>query len=108
MKNHVRNSDGFIVFYTVLTRSLFTKLILELTHLIVLLSFIQFLPPLFTCFLVLFVFADKDVTRTDRLHHFYAEPNNANVKKLYDILMTYCMYNFDLGTYLLIDRSVGQ
>ena len=41
--------------------------------------------------------SDKDVTRTDRLHEFYAESNHSNVKKLYDVLLTYCMYNFDLG-----------
>lgn len=40
---------------------------------------------------------DKDVARTDRLHIFYSEANHSNVKKLYDILLTYCMYNFDLG-----------
>ncbi|XP_028409145.1 TBC1 domain family member 17-like [Dendronephthya gigantea] len=41
---------------------------------------------------------DKDVIRTDRKHPFYCdEPTNTNPKKLYDILMTYCMYNFDLG-----------
>ncbi|KAL9984661.1 hypothetical protein ACROYT_G006982 [Oculina patagonica] len=40
---------------------------------------------------------DKDVTRTDRLHAFFSEANHCNVKKLYDILLTYCMYNFDLG-----------
>lgn len=42
-------------------------------------------------------FTDKDVARTDRLHAFYSEANHCNVKKLYDILLTYCMYNFDLG-----------
>lgn len=45
------------------------------------------------------VFTDKDVARTDRLHVFYSEANHSNVKKLYDILLTYCMYNFDLGKY---------
>lgn len=40
---------------------------------------------------------DKDVARTDRLTVFYSESNHCNVKKLYDILLTYCMYNFDLG-----------
>ena len=40
---------------------------------------------------------DKDVARTDRLHAFYSEANHSNVKKLYDVLLTYCMYNFDLG-----------
>ena len=45
------------------------------------------------------VFTDKDVARTDRLHVFYSEANHSSVKKLYDILLTYCMYNFDLGKY---------
>ena len=40
---------------------------------------------------------DKDVTRTDRVHQFYKGDNNPNIDVLYDILMTYCMYNFDLG-----------
>lgn len=40
---------------------------------------------------------DKDVARTDRLHVFYSESNHSNLKKLYDVLLTYCMYNFDLG-----------
>uniref|UniRef100_A0A915CGA1 TBC1 domain family member 15 n=2 Tax=Parascaris TaxID=6254 RepID=A0A915CGA1_PARUN len=39
----------------------------------------------------------KDVARTDRTHPFFAGENNANVKMLSDILMSYCMYNFDLG-----------
>lgn len=44
-------------------------------------------------------FTDKDVSRTDRTHCFYSEANHSNVKKLYDILLTYCMYNFDLGKF---------
>ncbi|ELU08056.1 hypothetical protein CAPTEDRAFT_181938 [Capitella teleta] len=40
---------------------------------------------------------DKDVLRTDRTHVYYEGDNNANINTLYDILMTYCMYNFDLG-----------
>ncbi|XP_064489969.1 TBC1 domain family member 15-like isoform X2 [Ornithodoros turicata] len=40
---------------------------------------------------------EKDVSRTDRTHEFYEGENNKNVEMLYDILMTYCMYNFDLG-----------
>ena len=51
------------------------------------------------CF-VLYFFChntDKDVARTDRLNTFYSESNHSNVKKLYDVLLTYCMYNFDLG-----------
>ncbi len=44
--------------------------------------------------------AEKDVTRTDRTHAFFKDENNPNLSTLYDILMTYCMYNFDLGTRL--------
>lgn len=40
---------------------------------------------------------EKDVSRTDRAHSFFQGESNANVEMLYDILMTYCMYNFDLG-----------
>ncbi|KOB77648.1 TBC1 domain family member 15 [Operophtera brumata] len=39
----------------------------------------------------------KDVNRTDRTHPFYAGDNNPNLIVLEDILMTYVMYNFDLG-----------
>lgn len=40
---------------------------------------------------------EKDVNRTDRNHPFYEGDHNANVSLLHDILMTYVMYNFDLG-----------
>ncbi|KAL1506574.1 hypothetical protein ABEB36_005908 [Hypothenemus hampei] len=40
---------------------------------------------------------EKDVNRTDRNLDFYAGDNNQNLQKLNDILMTYVMYNFDLG-----------
>lgn len=40
---------------------------------------------------------EKDVNRTDRTHPFYAGDNNPNLIVLQDILMTYVMYNFDLG-----------
>ena len=40
---------------------------------------------------------EKDVNRTDRNHPFYEKEDNANVHLLHDILMTYVMYNFDLG-----------
>ncbi|XP_078036986.1 TBC1 domain family member 15/17 [Augochlora pura] len=39
----------------------------------------------------------KDVNRTDRTHPYYAGDNNPHLAQLYDILMTYAMYNFDLG-----------
>ncbi|CAD5122514.1 DgyrCDS10937 [Dimorphilus gyrociliatus] len=38
---------------------------------------------------------DKDVNRTDRTHEYYVEKKNVDV--LYDVLMTYVMYNFDLS-----------
>ena len=40
---------------------------------------------------------EKDAIRTDRNHPFYKGDDNKNVKVLSDILITYCMYNFDLG-----------
>ncbi|KAJ1526930.1 hypothetical protein ONE63_008478 [Megalurothrips usitatus] len=40
---------------------------------------------------------DKDVKRTDRVLPFYAGDDNPNVELLNSILMTYVMYNFDLG-----------
>ncbi|XP_012265470.2 TBC1 domain family member 15 isoform X2 [Athalia rosae] len=40
---------------------------------------------------------EKDVNRTDRTHPYYYGDNNAHLGQLYDILMTYVMYNFDLG-----------
>ncbi|KAG0729053.1 TBC1 domain family member 15 [Chionoecetes opilio] len=40
---------------------------------------------------------EKDVSRTDRNHPFFEGEHNPNVTLLHDILMTYVMYNFDLG-----------
>lgn len=40
---------------------------------------------------------EKDVSRTDKLLEFYKGENNKNSEKLKSILMTYCMFNFDLG-----------
>ncbi|XP_029048003.1 TBC1 domain family member 15 isoform X1 [Osmia bicornis bicornis] len=40
---------------------------------------------------------EKDVNRTDRTHPYYVGDNNPHLAQLYDILMTYVMYNFDLG-----------
>lgn len=45
----------------------------------------------------MFFCVEKDVNRTDRTLQFYAGDNNPNLRLLYDILMTYVMYNFDLG-----------
>lgn len=40
---------------------------------------------------------EKDVKRTDRTEEFFAGDDNPNLDLLQDILMTYVMYNFDLG-----------
>lgn len=40
---------------------------------------------------------EKDVKRTDRTQEFFAGEENPNLTLLQDILMTYVMYNFDLG-----------
>lgn len=45
----------------------------------------------------LWFFAEKDVNRTDRTNRFYEGIDNPGLVLLHDILMTYCMYDFDLG-----------
>ncbi|KAI4788725.1 hypothetical protein KUCAC02_035679 [Chaenocephalus aceratus] len=40
---------------------------------------------------------EKDVNRTDRTNRFYEGLDNPGLVLLHDILMTYCMYDFDLG-----------
>ena len=50
---------------------------------------------------------DKDVNRTDRTIPFYAGENNANVATLRDVLMTYLMYDFDLG-YVQVRRRLSH
>jgi hypothetical protein len=40
---------------------------------------------------------EKDIGRTDRNHPFFEGDGNPNVALLEEILMTYVMYNFDLG-----------
>lgn len=40
---------------------------------------------------------EKDVKRTDRTQEYFAGDDNPNLGVLQDILMTYVMYNFDLG-----------
>ena len=40
---------------------------------------------------------EKDVNRTDRTHVFFQGEKNPNLDVLSDVLMTYVMYNFDLG-----------
>ncbi|KAM5132067.1 TBC1 domain family member 17 isoform 2-T2 [Mantella aurantiaca] len=40
---------------------------------------------------------ERDVSRTDRNNKFYEGNNNPGLGLLNDVLMTYCMFNFDLG-----------
>uniref|UniRef100_A0A8C1IE91 TBC1 domain family member 15 n=1 Tax=Cyprinus carpio TaxID=7962 RepID=A0A8C1IE91_CYPCA len=40
---------------------------------------------------------EKDVNRTDRNNKFYEGLDNPGLILLHDILMTYCMFDFDLG-----------
>uniref|UniRef100_A0A8C5CRA1 TBC1 domain family member 15 n=1 Tax=Gadus morhua TaxID=8049 RepID=A0A8C5CRA1_GADMO len=40
---------------------------------------------------------EKDVNRTDRTNRFYEGIDNPGLVLLHDILMTYCMFDFDLG-----------
>lgn len=40
---------------------------------------------------------EKDVKRTDRNLEFYNGDNNPNIERLQAILLTYVMYNFDVG-----------
>ncbi|XP_062841013.1 TBC1 domain family member 17 isoform X2 [Trichomycterus rosablanca] len=40
---------------------------------------------------------ERDVNRTDRQHPFFSGNENPGLTLLHDVLMTYCMYNFDLG-----------
>uniref|UniRef100_A0A7N8XWE5 TBC1 domain family, member 17 n=1 Tax=Mastacembelus armatus TaxID=205130 RepID=A0A7N8XWE5_9TELE len=40
---------------------------------------------------------ERDVSRTDRHNTFFSGDDNPGLTLLHDVLMTYCMYNFDLG-----------
>uniref|UniRef100_A0A672SSD0 TBC1 domain family member 15 n=1 Tax=Sinocyclocheilus grahami TaxID=75366 RepID=A0A672SSD0_SINGR len=40
---------------------------------------------------------ERDVNRTDRHNSFFSGNENPGLALLHDVLMTYCMYNFDLG-----------
>ncbi|XP_062387731.1 TBC1 domain family member 17 [Sardina pilchardus] len=40
---------------------------------------------------------ERDVNRTDRHNTFFSGNDNPGLVLLHDVLMTYCMYNFDLG-----------
>ena len=48
-----------------------------------------------TCYYVL----GKDVLRTDRDQPLFSDPDSPKLVQLEDILKTYVMYNFDLGTW---------
>lgn len=51
--------------------------------------------------------SEKDVNRTDRTNRFYEGIDNPGLVLLHDILMTYCMYDFDLGERTLRLRRYG-
>ncbi|XP_035037140.1 TBC1 domain family member 17 [Hippoglossus stenolepis] len=40
---------------------------------------------------------ERDVSRTDRHNTFFSGNDNPGLTLLHDVLMTYCMFNFDLG-----------
>ncbi|THD18729.1 TBC1 domain family member 17 [Fasciola hepatica] len=42
-------------------------------------------------------FIEKDVPRTDRRCDFYRDDSDRNLTRLYDILLTYAVYNMDFG-----------
>lgn len=50
--------------------------------------------------LLLFTLTERDVNRTDRNNTFFSGNDNPGLTLLHDVLMTYCMYNFDLGVFL--------
>ena len=41
--------------------------------------------------------AERDVVRTDRNIPFFEGDENPNLKKLNDILVTYAVFNWDIG-----------
>ncbi|KAK2721444.1 TBC1 domain family member 15-like isoform X1 [Artemia franciscana] len=51
----------------------------------------------FTAFKLRKDLIEKDVNRTDRNIAYYGGDRNPNLELLHDVLMTYVMYNFDLG-----------
>lgn len=44
-----------------------------------------------------FDWTERDVSRTDRHNTFFSGNDNPGLTLLNDVLMTYCMFNFDLG-----------
>lgn len=57
-------------------------------------------PPFFCCSPT-----ERDVNRTDRNNTFFSGNDNPGLTLLHDVLMTYCMYNFDLGGCFRIDLT---
>ena len=51
---------------------------------------------------------EKDVSRTDRSHPFFAGDGNKYIDLLQDILMTYIMYDFDLGYVQVLQISINS
>uniref|UniRef100_A0A8D0PSE1 Rab-GAP TBC domain-containing protein n=1 Tax=Sus scrofa TaxID=9823 RepID=A0A8D0PSE1_PIG len=51
---------------------------------------------------------ERDVSRTDRTNKFYEGPENPGLGLLNDILLTYCMYHFDLDSFLLSHDGNSQ
>lgn len=51
--------------------------------------------------------AERDVSRTDRNNTFFSGNDNPGLTLLHDVLMTYCMYNFDLGVLLQPCAAAG-
>ena len=49
---------------------------------------------------------EKDVLRTDRVLEFYKGQDNPHIADLYEMLMTYCQYNFDLGKSTILIRII--
>lgn len=45
------------------------------------------------------------MARTDRTLEFYKGPDNPHSQQMHDALMTYCMYDFDLGEFIVIRTS---
>lgn len=52
-----------------------------------------------------FVVTERDVNRTDRHNTFFSGNDNPGLTLLHDVLMTYCMYNFDLGGFYKLQKE---
>lgn len=51
---------------------------------------------------------ERDVSRTDRNNTFFSGNDNPGLTLLHDVLMTYCMYNFDLGTFPYVAAAAAK